>query len=296
MPNWVQNNVKITMKGEQGKKLLSEVKNFVRSHGETGADGDGSFDFQSIVPMPDSYIGIDSGSETENALAIVLSAMNPNNDFVVSSVGKVNGEKWAQIVASAYSPFAFGTPQELVNNFSLCKSEVKRELMAETEEEYCEKLQPVIALGKRVVENILNYGAKDWYDWRCAHWGTKWNAACVRLVSATDECLEYSFQTAWSLPDEVFRQLSKLYPDIQIEVQYANEDIGYNCGLSVYNNGVCVDSTVGDLMKIVGQTEVEQYSAKVNRSIESVTMLFWALYVWGYDRESYLKDLEEELS
>ena len=58
-------------------------------------------------------------------------------------------------------------------------------------------------------------------------WGTKWNAydQVIDLDSG-----ELSFDTAWSCPIPVLKELSKRHPDDEITVRYADEDLGSNCG------------------------------------------------------------------
>jgi len=58
-------------------------------------------------------------------------------------------------------------------------------------------------------------------------WGTKWNA-CEQ--SADPEAGTATFATAWSLPKPVLIALSTQYPDELISIEFADEDIGYNCG------------------------------------------------------------------
>jgi hypothetical protein len=88
---------------------------------------------------------------------------------------------------------------------------------------------------KRHAENILMYGHADWYSWSIENWGTKWNAYSV-WVDEDDECI--TFDTAWSTPHPIFAALSRLLPDATIIVKFADEDIGYNCGVLAYRNGV----------------------------------------------------------
>jgi hypothetical protein len=38
------------------------------------------------------------------------------------------------------------------------------------------------------------------------------------------------FETAWSHPTKVIHALSKKFPDVEFELQYADEDIGANLG------------------------------------------------------------------
>lgn len=69
------------------------------------------------------------------------------------------------------------------------------------------------------------YGKNNWYDWRCANWGTKWNAY------DQDSCDDYiSFSTAWDAPEKVYEKLAELLPNNRFTVRFADEDLGYNCG------------------------------------------------------------------
>ncbi len=58
-------------------------------------------------------------------------------------------------------------------------------------------------------------------------WGTKWNA--VRSWGAPNEG-RCEFETAWACPRGVLVLLSERCPEDEIEVTYADEDIGSNCG------------------------------------------------------------------
>lgn len=71
-------------------------------------------------------------------------------------------------------------------------------------------------------------------NWGRAAWGTKWNA--YSQVIELDEG-RLSFETAWSCPAPVFKELSRLHPDAVIQVQFADEDIGSNCGTITFVGG-----------------------------------------------------------
>lgn len=70
------------------------------------------------------------------------------------------------------------------------------------------------------------------YEWCCNHWGTKWNAYEIAVDYDT-----ISFQTAWSTPHPIFEELSKRMPGVTIEVEYADEDRGSNCGILTFLDG-----------------------------------------------------------
>jgi hypothetical protein len=43
------------------------------------------------------------------------------------------------------------------------------------------------------VSNIEKYGAPNWYEWRCQHWGTKWNACDAEVTDNGDGSLHVQF-------------------------------------------------------------------------------------------------------
>lgn len=80
------------------------------------------------------------------------------------------------------------------------------------------------------------YGRNNWYDWCLANWGTKSN--CYGYDNGVEmEDGKLKFLTAWSAPHPILEKLSQMYPDIKIEHEWADEDIGNNCGRYVYYDG-----------------------------------------------------------
>ena len=111
--------------------------------------------------------------------------------------------------------------------------------------------------------NIKRYGERDWYDRSIENWGTKWNAGDTVVYSDVIE-----FQTAWSTPIPVFVELSKRLKNVEINVDYADEDIGSNCGSLLIING-----------------NVHQFEPDNPRE--------FACNMWGYDYAEYCKECEE---
>lgn len=85
------------------------------------------------------------------------------------------------------------------------------------------------------------------YEWCIEHWGTKWNAY---KVAYNDDCVY--FDTAWSTPRPIWVELSKRFPNLNLMVEFADEDIGRNCGILVYCNGEIIE----DAVKIVEDPEL----------------------------------------
>ena len=79
----------------------------------------------------------------------------------------------------------------------------------------------------RTMEAYDTCGAFTWFDWSIANWGTKWNAYDAVFGDSGESV---TFNTAWSTPMPVLQKLSEMYPDDDISVMYADEDIGSNQG------------------------------------------------------------------
>lgn len=108
-----------------------------------------------------------------------------------------------------------------------------------------DELERRTELGRKAIKNIELYEAKDWYDWRVKNWGTKWD--CYETVVEDSECSIYlEFWTAWSSPYPVLKKLSEQHPSLSIEVQYADEDFGYNCGTYTLEEGEELGFVSGD--------------------------------------------------
>lgn len=113
------------------------------------------------------------------------------------------------------------------------------------------------------------YGAKDWYEWRLKYWSTKWNCYEVREIS--ESCIE--FDTAWSTPVELILYLSQKFPITVFQVEYADEDLGYNCGSYSCKDG-----------KIIEQSNPPEGSEEAMR---------FACDVKGYDYEEEMAERAE---
>jgi hypothetical protein len=79
------------------------------------------------------------------------------------------------------------------------------------------------------VDELRNqFGHDNWYDWRRANWGTKWNSYECSLDDSgiRDGCLIYCFFTAWSPPEAVYEKLLQYIKTNNLDVEvswYINE-------------------------------------------------------------------------
>ena len=82
-------------------------------------------------------------------------------------------------------------------------------------------------LGEKERIECEKKGIPNWYDWNCENWGTKWNSYCCKKISDN----EFTWETAWAGVPNLMVILVKQFPEIDFLYEYADEDIGYNCGV-----------------------------------------------------------------
>lgn len=107
-----------------------------------------------------------------------------------------------------------------------------RENIKKFESKYKDDFREAIILGLTYIHNVRSYGCTTWYEWCCRYWGTKWNACDTELE---DNVIR--FETAWSSPAPVLRELSRKFPGVKFDVVFADEDCGYNTGSGYYLDG-----------------------------------------------------------
>jgi len=133
------------------------------------------------------------------------------------------------------------------------------------------------------------YGNNNWYDWSLVNWGTKWDAY------GYDDCIDYSgdkdsitFLTAWSAPHPVIEKLAQMYPAVKIEHEWADEDIGSNCGRRVYYDGERVEEYYPEY----GKESLEFAAAVMDRQLEEDYGLYLNASETGYINIEYDDDYE----
>lgn len=201
MPNYVNTKINFNATEEENQK----IKKYVGSKKQ-------EFDFNKLIKMPKS-------------LNIVCGNIRPLAiNYYLSSIDKEHAKELISKlpIEDTYKLNLSQEEKERVENY------VKEEKVGMSAFEF----------GKTYVDNYLNYGTFDWYEWCINNWGTKWNA-CEPYVS--DNFIE--FETAWSFAEPIVRKLSEKFPNIAFNVEYADEDMGHNCGKLTFRNGEIVQTT-----------------------------------------------------
>ena len=236
MPNHVINKLTFTCGEERLRQILSEICYDQQNDGEYGP---GTFDFNKIKPMPES-LNIECGSSTTEGIDLYLTAVNPSGADL--GLKKLSEEEFRGLLEayrgdSQYRRWNANLTPDKISNYTAHRN-----------------LQKLLTLGETAVNNQIRYGAPTWYEWRWNenNWNTKWNSYDSEPYDGGDSI---TFQTAWSAPHPVIQGLSEKYPEVSILHQWADEDIGRNCGWAEYEHGEEVQSCVFD-----GGPEAEQFA------------------------------------
>lgn len=234
MPNWVRNKVYI------------EKKEVIKDCYGKDESGEENFDFEKIIPMPKS-LHLTSGGNQNIAIHYAISLMS--DDERENLLNKLKEKK-----CSFYGSYF----DKIFKSSSIKEKYTKEEYEKENKE-----LKDIISgkkkqdwenidykglgiknlqdLGNTYINNILQYGCDTWYDWSCENWGTKWGACHTYYIDENN----IEFDTAWSCPYNIFKEISKKY-DTKVKVDFADEDIGSNCGRLIFNKGKEVSFIEGD--------------------------------------------------
>lgn len=185
----------------------------------------GTIDFNKIIPMPKS-LDIECGSRTDKGIEMV-------KNYLENLPAELKGKK--------------GTYEEILEDLHNHSADI-----SDDEE------KKIWDVGVTAVDNLYKYNAPTWYEWCNDNWNTKWNAC------GYDENTDYSdsdfiwFQTAWSAPIPVIKKLSEMYPNIELTLEFADEDLGQNCGEMKFKGGDIIEEYIPHTGK-----EAMEFAAKV---------------------------------
>ena len=241
MPNHVQNNIKFFCSEERLREILEAI--MYDPNGDNEDRGYGTIDFERITAMPPD-LDIESGSRTTEGIEMYLTSLNPRATYFGKD--KMNAEEFDALVTKINEGKRYPYKYEL-SIYEMDNMFDSADIRART-----------LELGKKAVENFQKYGAPTWFEWRRDNWGTKWNS----YSNFYDNGDTIYCQTAWSAPKAAIKTLSSMYPDVPMEMQYADEDIGSNCGR----------------LRFAGGDIVEEYHPKGNKEA-----IDFACSVWEYE-------------
>ena len=156
-------------------------------------EGKAQFDFNKIIPMPEE-LDLEAGSYESDAIEAVV----------------------REVCDKTYLGRSYYCGDSINGRNARLKKYEAQEA----------KKKQLLEDGLKYIANAVRYGATSWYDWRIANWGTKWNAGETKIID--DDTVR--FRTAWKPPKPIFRELSRMHPELDLEIVWADEDCGSNAG------------------------------------------------------------------
>lgn len=147
--NSVINRLTFDCPEDRFKQILSEI--CYDNNSDSDQKGIGTIDFNKITPMPES-LNIECGSNTDDGINLYLTSINPSVDYFGSE--KLDRKQLNGIVEKLHKLNRYSSYE---THLSPDKTKVMSKHRSADE---------LVQLGKTAVENLLNYGALTWYDWR----------------------------------------------------------------------------------------------------------------------------------
>jgi hypothetical protein len=92
----------------------------------------------------------------------------------------------------------------------------------------------------------------DWYTWRLAHWGTKWDlnpdSTYVSEVIVQDDnaTVNITYDTAWSPVCDFWLKVSEMFPAVRIDVRYFEEGMNF-IGQAIFEGGETLADECGEI-------------------------------------------------
>jgi Ferredoxin-like domain in Api92-like protein len=156
----------------------------------------GSFDFNSVIPMPPELDLEESSAVTTGYDALYGDWTEPAQYWT-----------WKESAASLGYPFPLASREQLL----ACIRSLD-----------CADMYLVPA--HQYKQNLEKYGHGTWYGWCKEHWGTKWNAEDASVAASPDR-LVIRFTTPNSFPKPVAVALSKKWEELEVQVLYVDEHL-----------------------------------------------------------------------
>lgn len=106
-----------------------------------------------------------------------------------------------------------------------------------------------------------NYDYDNWYEWRIANWGCKWDMSEMK-IDRTERSIFLTYLTPWSPNNQFWNYFSKKFPTLTITHHYLEEGMNF-IGEAEYQNGInndtCVDISSEMLRKLNVELDADGY-------------------------------------
>jgi len=124
-------------------------------------------------------------------------------------------------------------------------------------------LQAICPMPSELNDTVADGGSSEnWYNWRVANWGTKWDVSMegLQLIDNEDgtaSIVGYA-DSAWSPPIEAFETYASENEDVHLELKYFEPGMAF-IGVWDSESGDACWEDVGSLLNITEEEDPELY-------------------------------------
>ena len=112
--------------------------------------------------------------------------------------------------------------------------------------------------------NIAKFGYKDWYDWNCANYGSKWSDYEGVINTYEAGLLDVVFMSAWSPIIQGMVHVSREFPKLNFILTYEEGGMGFMGG-SAIKAGVLLNHIEGEYPSMSGDDD--DYDAQYEKVV-----------------------------
>lgn len=119
--------------------------------------------------------------------------------------------------------------------------------------------------------NIAKFGHKDWYDWNCANYGSKWSDYDGVINTYEAGLLDVVFMSAWSPITLGIMNVSKEFPTLNFVLTYEEGGMAF-LGGSAIKAGVLLNDIEGEYPNMSGEDDdYDAHYEKVVGELDEIT-------------------------
>lgn len=151
---------------------------------------------------------------------------------------------------------------------------------------------PHISQDSVPLEKLRDRGIPNWFNWNRDNWGCRDNAYGFHRLLERASPEKLLFEAGWTPPHKVVQKLSEMYPDITIVHQWADDNVGFDCGMREYKAGAYTEAYFQP-----GSREAYEYAAQVMdidlaRDKQMYVSEDGTTYEYREDHETELEELQ----
>lgn len=122
-------------------------------------------------------------------------------------------------------------------------------------------------------QNLAKYGYKNWYDWCCDKWGTKWGDYDTDYMEhlETPNLRAYRYTTAWSPMVEAIKVFAQKFPNLVFINTYEEGGMAFLGAFGIYQDSMWdVEGQYPEVDWEADDTGFENVEKTMNECVRSV--------------------------